>query len=104
SPRRIDFDKVRPDANGWLLFTLAIKNMRSTPGASGALQRMILSADRQDSFWLTQAALVVETGAMQVSIRQLTDPPGTQIADITVRPGPITLVADVEAGAADPAI
>lgn len=104
NPRRIDFDKVRPDANGWLLFTLAVKDMRSTPGASGALQRMILSADRQDSFWLTQAALVVETGAIQVSIRQLNNPPGTPVGEITVRPGPITLVADVEAGAADPAI
>jgi hypothetical protein len=103
-PRLIDFDKVRPDANGWLLFTLPLKEMRSTPNASGLLQRVILSGDRQDSFWLTQAALVVETGDMQVSIRRLSDPPGTQTAEITVRPGAITLVADVEAGAADPAI
>jgi hypothetical protein len=103
-PRLIDFDKVRPDAGGWLLFTLPLKEMRSTPGASGALERVILSGDHQDTFWLTQAALVVETGAMQVSIRRLSDPPGTQTAEITVRPGTITLVADVEAGAADPAI
>lgn len=102
--RLIDFDKVRPDANGWLLFTLPLKEMRSTPDASGALRRMILSGDYQDTFWLTQAALVVETGAMQVSIRKLSDSPGTQTAEITVRPGAITLVADVEAGAADPAI
>ncbi len=102
--RLIDFDKVRPDANGWLLFTLPLKEMRSTPNASGALKRMILSGDYQDSFWLTQAALVVETGAMQVSIRKLSDVPGVQTAEITVRPGAITLVADVEAGAADPAI
>lgn len=104
NPRRIDLDKVRPDANGWLMLTLPLKQMRSTPNASGALQRLIFSADRQDSFWLTQAALVVETGEIQVSIRKLNDPPGTQVADITVRPGPITLVADVESGAADPAI
>ena len=103
-PRLIDFEKVRPDANGWLLFTLPLKEMRSTPNASGALKRMILSGDGQDSFWLTQAALVVETGAMQVSIRRLSDEPGTQSAEITVRPGAVTLVADVEAGAADPAI
>lgn len=104
NPRLIDFDKVRPDAGGWLLFTLPLKEMKSTPEASGALQRVILSGDRQDSFWLTQIALVVETGAMQVSIRRLSDPPGTQMAEVTVRPGPITLVADVEAGAADPSI
>ncbi len=104
NPRRIDLDKVRPDANGWLMFTLPLKQMRSTPNASGPVQRLIFSADRQDSFWLTQAALVVETGEIQVSIRKLNDPPGTQVADITVRPGPITLVADVESGAADPAI
>jgi hypothetical protein len=103
-PRLIDFDKVRPDAGGWLLFTLPLKEMNSTSNASGALKRMILSGDHQDTFWLTQAALVVETGAMQVSIRRLSDPPGTQTAEITVRPGAITLVADVEAGAADPAI
>lgn len=102
--RLIDFDKVRPDAGGWLLFTLPLKEMRSTPNASGALKRMVLSGDYQDSFWLTQAALVVETGAMQVAIRKLSDAPGTQTAEITVRPGAITLVADVEAGAADPAI
>ena len=104
SPRQIDFETVRPDANGWLLFALKMKDMRSTPGATGLVRRMILSADKQDSFYLTQAALVVETGEMTVAIRKVSDAPGTQNAEITVRPGVTTLVADVEAGAADPAI
>jgi hypothetical protein len=103
-PELIDFDKVRPDAKGWLLFPLPIKQMRSTPGASGQLRRIILSGDREDTFFLTQAALVVESGDMSVSIRRFSDPPGTQNAEITVKPGVLTLVAEVEAGAADPAI
>lgn len=102
--RRIDFDKVRPDSNGWLLLALKMKDMRSTPGAGGLVRNMILSADKQDSFHLTQAALVVETGAMTAAIREVRAAPGTQVAEITTRPGSITLVADVEAGAADPSI
>jgi hypothetical protein len=104
NPGQIDFEKVHPDANGWLMFVLPVREMHSTPGASGAVRRMILSGDREDSFYLTQAALVVESGQMSVSIRRLSDAPGTQIGEITVRPGPLTLVAEVEAGAADPAI
>ena len=104
NPRQIDFDKVRPDARGWLLMSLKLKDMRSTPGASGLVQRMIISADKQDSFYLTQAALVIETEEMTAVIRKMSDAPGTQIAEITVPPGVLTLVADVEAGAADPSI
>jgi len=104
NPRRIDFDKVRPDSKGWLLFSLKMKDMRSTPNASGLVRRMILSADKQDSFYLTQAALVVETGEMTVAIRRMSDAPGTEAAEITIPPGLVNFVADVEAGAADPAI
>jgi hypothetical protein len=100
----IDFEKIHPDANGWLLFALPIKQMNATPGASGLLRRMILSADQEDTFFLTQAALVVESDKMTVSIRKLSDAPGTQTAEITAKPGALTLVAEVEAGAADPAI
>ncbi len=104
NPRQVDFDKARPDARGWLLLSLKLKDMHSTPGASGLVQRMIISADKQDSFYLTQAALVIETGEITVGIRKMSDAPGTQTAEITVPPGVITLVADVEAGAADPSI
>lgn len=102
--RLIDFDRMKPDEDGWLLFSIPIGKMQSTPGASGALKRLILSSDRQDSFWLTQTALIVETGEIQVTIRQASQPPGTQQADITVPPGPIVLIADVEAGTADPSV
>lgn len=101
---QVDFDRVKPDDDGWLLFSIPIGEMQSTPGASGALKRLILSSDRQDSFWLTQTALIVETGEIQVSIRQASQPPGTQQADITVRPGTVVLIADVEAGTADPSV
>jgi hypothetical protein len=104
NPTQIDFDKVHPDANGWLLFVMPLREMRSTPGAGGMLRRIILSGDKEDSFYLTQAALVVESGEMTVLIRRFSDAPGTQVGEITVRPGPLTLVAEVEAGAADPAI
>ena len=41
---------------------------------------------------------------MQVSIRPPNQPEGTQLAEVTVKPGPLTLIADVEAGAADPQV
>ena len=104
NPRQVDFNKVRPDSKGWLLMSLSLKDMRATPGANGLVRRMILSTDKQDSFYLTQAALVVDTGEITVSIRKISDPPGTQQAEMTVRPGALTFVADVEAGAADAAI
>jgi hypothetical protein len=104
NPKRIDFDKVHPDANGWLMFVLPIKQMRATPDANGLVHRIILTGDHEDTFYLTQMALVAESGEITVSIRRLSDAPGTQIGEITVKPGPITLVAEVEAGTADPVI
>jgi len=104
NPRQVDFDKARPDSKGWLLLSLSMKEMRATPGASGLVRRMILSSDKQDSFYLTQSALVIETGEMTVSVRKISDVPGTQLAEFTTRPGAITFVADVEAGAADASI
>ena len=75
--------------------------MRATPGAGGAVRRVIVTSDEEDTWYLAQAALVAETSDIKVSIRQKTDAPGAQIGEITVRPGPLTLVADVEAGATD---
>jgi len=100
----IDLDKFKPDATGWSFFTMALKDMRATPDASGPFKRLIITGDNEDSFYLAQAALVIETGSMQVSIRRPSDPPGTQHAELTVKPGPLTLVADIEAGAADPEV
>ena len=78
--------------------------MRATPGANGTLKRILLTSDDEDSFYLEQMALMVETPALTVSIRRPEDPPGARLADITVRPGPVTLVADIEVGASDPII
>ena len=100
----IDLNKTVADDNGWRLFVLPIKNMTSTPGASGAVTRAILTSDAEDTIYLAQAALVIESGEMTVSIRRPTDPAGAQIAEIEVKPGPVTLIADVEAGAADPIV
>ena len=99
----IDFTNrdPRPDQSGWQLLSLPIKEMRSTPGASGAVRRVIVTSDQEDTWYLAQASLVGETSDIKVSIRQDSDAPGAQIGEITVRPGPLTLVADVEAGATD---
>ncbi len=95
----------QPDDNGWRLFTVALKNMTSTPGASGAIRDVILTSDTEDTFYLAQMALVVETGQMTAAIRTADKPAGTQIAEIEWKPGvPLRLVADVEAGAADPQV
>jgi hypothetical protein len=99
--KQIDYDKLHPDANGWLMLVLPIKQMRATPDASGLVQRIILTGDQEDTFYLTQLALVVESGEMSVSIRRPSDAPGAQLGEITIKPGPLTLVAEVEAGAAD---
>jgi len=99
-----DLDKVEPDDNGWRVLFAALKDMRSSPEASGALQRVILTSDKEDTFYVAQAALTVETGKMTVSIRRPGEQIGTQLAEITVKPGPLTLVADVEAGTSDPII
>lgn len=100
----IDLDKVKPDATGWSFFVMALKDMRATPDATGPLKRLLITGDREDSFYLAQAALVLETGTMLVNIRRPSEPVGTRLTEITVKPGPLTLVADIEAGAADPEV
>jgi hypothetical protein len=100
----IDLEEVQSDANGWRLFILPIRDTTSTKNAAGMVKRILLSSDREDKFYLAQAALAVETGKMTVSIRPTQDPAGTQIGEIVAKPGRITLVADVEAGTADPSI
>lgn len=95
----------RPDDNGWRLYTLALKDMTSTPNSSGSVRRVILTSDAEDTFYLAQMALVVETGQMTASIRTPDKPAGTPMAEVEWRPDrPLTLVADVEAGAADPQV
>ena len=99
---KVDLNANKPDDSGWHLFTLALKDMTSTPGASGAITRMLLTSDAQDTFSLAQVALVVETGEMTVSLRTPDRPVGTQMAEVTWKPSqPLLLIADVEAGAAD---
>jgi hypothetical protein len=100
----VDLNKMRPDENGWYLFVAPVREMNSTPDASGLVSRIIITADSEDTFYMAQAALVEETAQMTVSIRPRNMPEGTQIAEITVKPGRLSLIADVEAGAADPAI
>ena len=100
----IDLKKSTPDDGGWRLFVLPISDMKATPGSSGPAQRVVLTSDVEDTFFMAQAALVIETGKMEVSIRSTDAPEGSQVAEITVKPGPLTLIADVEAGAADPQV
>jgi hypothetical protein len=97
-------DADKPDDEGWFTLVTPVAEMRSTPDVSGPVRRVILSGDKEDSFFLAELALVVETGKISVSIRQPTDAPDAQIAEVTVKPGPITLVADVESGVSDPII
>ncbi len=95
----------QPENNGWRLFTLAVKDMTSTPGASGPIRRVVLTSDAPDTFYMAQMALVVETGRITVSIRTPDKPAGTQMAELEWKPErPLVLVADVEAGAADPQV
>lgn len=100
----VDLKAVTPDDDGWRLFVLPVKEMHATPDAAGAVKRVLLTSDQEDSYYMAQLALVIETGQMTATIRRPSDPPGTQIAEITVKPGVLSLVADVEAGAADPEI
>ena len=99
-----DLSKVQPDDAGWRLFLLPVTDLKFTPGATGQAQRMIVTSDARDTFYMAQSALVVETGQMSVNIRRPTDPLATQLGELTVKPGLVTLVADVEAGTADPLI
>ena len=100
----VNLETSTPDENGWRLFVLPIKEMTSTPGAAGPIQRVIITSDQEDAFYMAQAAIVIENGQMTASIRRPSDAPGAQIAEIEIKPGALTLLADVEAGAADPAI
>lgn len=100
----IDLMTLTPDDGGWRLFVLPLKEMKQTPGASGPVQRVIMTSDDEDTFFMAQAALVIETEKMEVSIRPTDAAEGSQMAEVTIKPGPITLIADVEAGAADPQV
>ena len=100
----IDLEKTMPDDGGWRLFVLPISQMKATPGSSGTVSRVVLTSDEEDTFFMAQAALVIETGKMEVSVRSPNAPEGSQVAEVTVKPGPVTLIADVEAGAADPQV
>lgn len=102
----IDFSmrSVRADDAGWRLLTIPLTDMRATPGASGLVRRVIITTDKEDTWYLGQAALSVDAKQIAISLRRPEDAPGAQIAEITVKPGPLTLVADVEAGASDVAV
>jgi len=100
----VDLEATQPDANGWRLFILSVRDMKSTADAAGPVTRILLTSDNEDKFYLAQAALAVETGKMTVSIRRSQDPAGTQTGEIEVKPGRISLVADLEAGTGDPTI
>lgn len=100
----VDLKTQTPDEQGWRLFVLPIKGMTSTPGASGRVTRAIFTSDADDTFYMAQAALVIESGEMTVSIRRPEDVAGAGAAEVEIKPGPISLIADVEAGAADPIV
>lgn len=100
----IDLNAATPDENGWRLFVLPIKSLTSTPGAAGAIKRVVLTSDNEDTFYLAQAALAIENGEMSASIRRPEDAAGAQVAEVEAKPGPVTLVADVEAGTSDPTV
>ncbi len=100
----VNLETSEPDEEGWRLFVLPIRDMTSTANASGPVRSVILTSDEEDSFYLAQAALVIESGQMTVSIRRIEDPPGAQVSEVEFKPGAVTLIADVEAGAADPAV
>jgi hypothetical protein len=97
----IDLDRVAADDDGWRTFTCPLQPFYSTPDASGPVTSVVLSADQQDDFFLRELALVNESNTISVTIRQASDPPGTQTGVIQVRPGPIALVADIESGTSD---
>lgn len=100
----VDLSTQVADEDGWRLFVLPIKSLTSTPGASGRVKRAIFTSDAEDTFYLAQAALVIESGDITVSIRRPDDAAGAGPAEIEVKPGAVSLIADVEAGAADPIV
>lgn len=104
SDTNVDMRRAHADDNGWILFIVPLKSLQTTPGATGNLQRVILTSDNEDTYYLSQLGLVVATDKMTVSIRRQGDPIGTQQGEITVKPGRLTLVADVAAGDGDPLV
>jgi hypothetical protein len=93
---------ARPGTDGFQIAMLRLRDMRPTPDASGGARRIVLTGDSEATFAMSQAAFVVESDNIAVSIRREEDAMGTQTGEITVRPGiPFMLVADVEAGVSD---
>ena len=95
---------VTCEPSGWYLLSLPVREMRATANAGGLVRRVILTSDKEDTFYLAQMAVGNERERMTVSIRRPADPLGTPRTEITVKPGSLTLVADVEAGTANPII
>ena len=91
SDTNVDTRRARADDNGWMLFLVPLKSLQTTPGASGDLQRVILTSDNEDTYYLSQLGIVVATDKMTVSIRRQGEPIGTQQGQITVKPGRLTL-------------
>jgi len=104
SDTNVDTRRAHADDNGWMLFLVPLKSFKTTPGATGNLQRMILTSDSEDTYYLSQLGIVIATDKMTVSIRRQGEPIGTQEGEITVKPGRLTLVADVQAGDGDPLV
>jgi hypothetical protein len=104
SDTNVDTRRAHADDNGWMLFLVPLKSLQTTPGATGNLQRVILTSDNEDTYYLSQLGLVIATDKMTVSIRRQGEPIGTQEGEITVKPGRLTLVADVQAGDGDPLV
>jgi hypothetical protein len=100
----VDTRRAHADDNGWMLFVVPLKSLQTTPGATGNLQRVILTSDNEDTYNVSQLGIVISSDKMTVSIRRQSDPLGTQQGEITVKPGRLTLVADVEPGDGDPQV
>ena len=104
SDTNVDTRRAHADDNGWMLFLVPLKSFQTTPGATGNLQRVILTSDNEDTYYLSQLGIVIATDKMTVAIRRQGEPIGTQEGQITVKPGRLTLVADVQAGDGDPLV
>jgi hypothetical protein len=88
--------------NNWQNLLLAVRNMTATSGASGLVRRIILTGDSTASFGIEQVALVSESTRITATVRRSIDAAGTDIKDITLKPGrSATLVADVDGGTSD---
>jgi hypothetical protein len=81
---------------------LPVSSLTASPGASGLVHRIILTGDGPATLSLGQLALVGETNRITATLRRDSDPTGTDVPTITVKPGrSTTLVADVDAGTSD---